>query len=310
MKNQPATTPPGLVLAVGVVVASSSSILIRFVQPEVSSLVIAAYRMGIASLLLAPIVLLRHRRELSRIGRADLLLVMLAGGLLAAHFATWITSLEYTSVASSVVLVQTNPLFVALLSPWLLKERVSGPVFVGLALSLVGSLLVGFSDACTGLPCPEIADSLSGSALRGDVLALAGGIAGAGYVMIGRRVRPRVALMPYVGLAYSVAAVVLAVAAIGSRQPLAGFSTVNLLWLLLLALGPQIIAHSSYNWALRYLPASVVSLTLLGEPVGSTLLAYLILEEQPPLLRLVGGGLILAGIAVATGLSRPRRAGA
>ncbi len=304
--SEPAA-PPGLGLVLGVLVASSSSILIRFAQPEVSSLVIAAYRMGIASLLLAPIVLLRYRQDLRHIGRADLLQIALAGMLLAAHFATWITSLEYTSVASSVVLVQTMPLFVALLSPWVLREPVSGAIYLGLALSLAGSVLVGFSDACLRLPCPEILASLSGPALRGDALAVAGAIAGAGYVMLGRRVRPRVSLLPYVGLAYGVAAVSLVVAAVGARRSLTGFASINLVWIGLLALGPQLFAHSTYNWALRYLPASVVSLSLLGEPVGSTVLAYLLLDEQPPLPRVIGGILILAGIGVATGLSRPRQ---
>lgn len=298
---------PELVLAIGVAVASSSSILIRFAQPQVASLVIAAYRMALASLLLLPILLIRYRGELRRLRPEIALSIGLAGLFLAVHFATWISSLEYTSVASSVVLVQTMPLFVALLSPLLLKERVGAWLLAGLAIALLGTLAVGLSDACDGLRCPELAQSLAGPALKGDALAIAGALGGAGYVMLGRRVRPRVALIPYVALAYLAAALALGMAAAGSGSPLSGFPPINWLWILLLALGPQLLAHSSYNWALRYLPAAVVSLTLLGEPVGATVLAYLLLDEQPPLLRLVGGGLILVGIGLASGLNRPRR---
>lgn len=298
--------PPALGLGSGVLVASSASILIRFAQPEVPSLVIAAYRMAIASLILAPVVLLRHRTELRELNAADLRRIALAGLLLAAHFATWISSLEYTSVASSVVLVQTMPLFVALLSPWVLREPVRRAVLLGLGISMLGTALVAISDACSSLPCPELALSLSGTALRGDVLAVAGAIAGAGYVLIGRLVRPRVALVPYIGLAYSAAAATLALLALSLQLPVVGFPRTSLLWLVLLALGPQLFAHSTYNWALKYLPAAVVSLALLGEPVGSTVLALLLLDERPPLLGALGGILILAGIGLATGLSRAR----
>lgn len=310
MKNggESPAAPPALGLGLGVVVASSASILIRYAQPEVPSLVIAAYRMAIASLALAPVVLLRHRPELRKLNPTDLRRIGLAGLLLAAHFATWISSLEYTSVASSVVLVQTMPLFVALLSPWVLREPVRRAVLLGLGVSMLGTALVAISDACVSLPCPELALSLAGPALRGDALAVAGALAGAGYVLIGRLVRPRVELVPYVGLAYSAAAAALALLALGLQLPVVGFPGRNLLWLALLALGPQLFAHSTYNWALKYLPAAVVSLALLGEPVGSTVLALLLLDERPPLMRVLGGVLILAGIGLATGLSRARPA--
>ncbi len=310
MKNPPEHHPavaPGVALAIGVAVASSSSILIRAMQPEVSSLVIAAYRMTIASVLLAPLLLLRYRRELRELTPGSLLLIGLAGVFLAIHFATWISSLEFTSVASSVVLVQTMPLFVALLSPLLLKEPVSRMLFAGLLIALLGSVAIAYSDACANPNCSALGEALSGPALKGDALALAGGLTGAGYVLAGRRVRPQVTLVPYVGLAYLTAALLLALLAVGSGQPLSGFARINWLWLLLLALGPQLLAHSTYNWALRYLPAAAVSVSLLGEPVGATVLAYLLLGEQAPLVRLIGGGLILVGIGLATGLDRPRR---
>lgn len=312
MKNQPESGPafpPSLGLAVGVVVASTSSILIRFAQPQVPSMVIASYRMAIASLILAPIVLTRYREDIRRLSSGDLWRIGISGVFLALHFVTWISSLEYTSVASSVVLVQTMPLFVALLSPLLLHEPGSRGLRIGLTVAMLGSLLVGFSDLCpAGWPCTALSETLNASAIKGDLLALGGAVSGAGYVMLGRQVRPRVSLISYIGLAYFIAAVVLIAITLVIRLPVTGFPSINLLWLLLLALGPQLLAHSTYNWALKYLPAAVVSLGLLGEPVGSTILALLLLNERPPLARIIGGGLILTGIAVATRLERSGRA--
>jgi drug/metabolite transporter (DMT)-like permease len=301
-RNPP--VPPLLAVSFAILAISTASIFIRFAQPYVSALVIAAWRLLLATLLLAPLALLRHQRELRRLDRRDLGLALLSGLFLALHFATWITSFEYTTVASAVVLVSTVPLWVALLAPFTIKERLTGLVLIGIVLTLVGSAVVGLSDACVlspaGLACPPLADFIHGKAFIGDLLALTGGIMGAGYLLVGRRLRGEFSLVPYVFVVYGMAGAVLLVAVLGAGEKLAGFPPQAYLWLVLLALVPQLIGHSTFNWALRYLSAAYVSITLLGEPIGSTILAYLLLNEIPSVLKLFGAILILTGIYLAS----------
>jgi drug/metabolite transporter (DMT)-like permease len=295
--------PPLLAIAAGLVAFSSSSIMTRYAQAFAPSLVIAAFRLSLASLVLVPWMLLRYRPALRQLSRQHVLLGLLSGAFLALHFASWIKSLEYTTVASSLVLVATSPLFVALLSPLLLKENPSLPVRVGLALTLAGSVVVGLSDACSwqsGLVCPPLREFVAERAFHGDLLALAGGAAGAGYFLIGRRLRPTMALIPYIGLVYGAAAILLAGSVALSRLPVSGYPPMAYLWFALLAIVPQLLAHSTYNWALRYLPAAFISVALLGEPVGSTILAYFLLGETPTMIKLGGAALILTGILIAS----------
>lgn len=296
------TLPFGLLIAI--LAVSTASIFIRFAQREAPSLVIAALRLTVASLLLAPVALTRYHGELRKLTRGDLLLGGLSGIFLAVHFGTWISSLEYTSVASSVVFVSTGPLWVALLSPIFLKEPLTKAVLAGMALALLGGTVIGLGDACQlkgGLVCPQFSEFIQGKAIFGNFLAMAGAWAVAGYLMIGRRLRASMSLIPYIFVVYGSAAVSLLVAMFVARQSPVGYSLVIYLWILLLALVPQLIGHSTYNWALRYLPAALVSITTLAEPVGSAILAYLILHEAPTRLTLLGGVLILTGIYLASG---------
>lgn len=301
--DRPSVSPMAAVL-LAVCAASTASLFIRYAQAYAPSLSIAAWRMMLATAVLLPVALLGHRSELARIGRMDLALIGLSGALLAVHFATWISSLAYTSVASSVVLVSIAPLFVALLSPLLLREKVALPVAIGIGLAFGGTLVIAANDACVsesgGLGCPAWGELLAGEAMKGDLLALAGAVAIAGYMMIGRSVRARLELVPYITLSYGSAALVLLGIALIARQPLIGFPAQAYGWFALLAIIPQLVAHSTYNWALKYLPAAFVSISLLGEPVGSTLLALLLLGETPSGMKLAGAALILAGIVIAT----------
>ncbi|MCS7282532.1 MAG: DMT family transporter [Anaerolineae bacterium] len=281
--------PPVLALVVGVLAASTASPIIRLAQEEVNSLAIAAWRLTLASLILAPITLTTRRDELRALRREDWLLMVGSGVLLAVHFATWISSLAYTSVAASVVLVSTSPLFVGLGSYLLLKERLSGWLVAGLIVATAGSVIIGLDALGEGT-----------HRMTGDLLALAGAISVAGYFLVGRRLRARLSLLAYVFPVYSVAAVTLMAVAALARIPLSGYPPIHWLWLLLLALGPQITGHSSLNWALRHLPATYVTLAVLGEPIGSSILAWIILREVPSVLTLVGGAVVLAGIAVAS----------
>jgi len=296
--------PPIAALVVAVCAASTASLFIRYAQAYAPSLSIAAWRLSLATAILLPFAWTRHRQELLRIPRVEVGLIAFSGVCLAIHFATWISSLAYTSVASSVVLVSIAPLFVALLSPLVLRERVTLPVAAGIGLAFAGTLVIAVQDACASpggaLTCPPVETLLSGRAIRGDLLALAGAATIAGYMMIGRRLRAHIALVPYITLSYGFAAVSLLALALVARQPLVGFAAPAYGWFALLALVPQLIAHSTYNWALKWLPAAFVSISLLGEPVGSTALALVFLNETPSVLKLAGAAFILAGLVLAT----------
>ena len=298
--------PPLLAILVAILAVSTSSIFIRFAQENASSLAIAAYRLGLATLALAPASFTRYRAEIrSALAQRKLAgLAALSGVLLAFHFATWITSLQFTSVASSVVLVTTSPLWVAVLSPLILKEPLPWTVWIGLAVTLVGGLAVGLSDSCAlsahGLACPSLATFVEGQAFMGDGLALLGAFFASGYILIGRRLRPGMSLQAYTFLVYGVAALTLLGIVAATGQRMAGFPWTTYLLFLALALIPQLVGHSTFNWALRYLSAAFVSIALLGEPLGSTALAYFILNEVPSAVKLGGLGLILAGILVAS----------
>ena len=294
--------PPLAILTVGILSASTSSIFIRFAQQEASSIVIASYRLLFATLILLPWALIRYRKEFTRHQTREWVLTITAGIFLAAHFGTWISSLAFTNVTSSVVLVQTAPIFVMLLSPLFLREKPTRRALFGLALALSGSLAIAISDSCN-LPldrsCLQLSSVTQGTALKGDLLALAGAITGAVYMMVGRSIRKTMALIPYITVVYGAAAVALLLVALLGHLPLSGYSSRTYLWLLLLALFPQLLAHSSYNWVLKYLPATTVSLSLLGEPVSAAILAYFFLNETLPPLRWLGALVVFAGIALA-----------
>lgn len=280
------------VLLGGILAVSTASIFIRFAQAQAPSLVIAALRLSFASLALAPLALTRQRAELARLSHREVLLGLLSGIFLAAHFATWISSLEFTSVASSVVLVTTTPLWVALAAPLVLKESIQRGVWLGMALALAGGILVALSQ-----------DAAAGAGARplwGNFLAVSGAWAAAGYLLIGRHLRERLSLIAYIFIVYGMAALTLLIVMLAAGQTPFGYSPAVYGWLVALALIPQLLGHSTFNWALGRLPASFVSITLLGEPVGSIILAFLILKESPSGLELAGGACILLGIFLAS----------
>jgi drug/metabolite transporter (DMT)-like permease len=293
--------PPQISLGVGLLAISAASILIRFAQKDgVASLTIAAYRLAIASLFLLPLALARHRAELRALTPRAWLLAGLAGVCLGLHFGLWINSLAFTSVASSVVLTSTAPIFVALISAAFLREELPRPLGVGMIVAMAGGIVVGLSDTCTLRGCPPLKEFLQGQAFLGDALALAGAVALAGYYSLGRRLRASVSLVPYSFLTYGAAAVVLSLTVLAAQVSVSGFAPRAYVWFLLLALIPQLIGYTSLNWALKYLPATYVSVTVLGEPIGATVLAMFLLQEIPSALKLAGSALILAGILVAS----------
>lgn len=294
-------------LFIAILAVSTASIFIRFAQTDgAPSLVIAALRLTFATLLLSPIALTRHRTEIKSFTRKQIALGIVSGLFLAIHFATWISSLEYTSVASSVVFVSTGPLWVALLSPMLLNEKLTRAAILGLGLAILGGAVVGLSDACViqnGIRCPQLGQVMQatkGSAMWGNFLALAGAWAVTGYLIIGRKLRTGMSLIPYIFLVYGMAAIALLVIMFAAGKSPLGYEANTYGWIFLLAAVPQLIGHSTYNWALRYLPAAFVAVMTLGEPIGSAILAFFILSETPSIATIIGGILILLGIYLAS----------
>ena len=251
-----------LVLAIGVISVSFAAIFIRLA--EAPSLVIAAYRMGLASLVVIPLALARSRNELRRLSRQEVLLALASGAFLALHFGLWIASLSYTSVATSVIMVTTTPIFVAIVSYFIFHEKLGKQTGIGIAISVAGSALIGYGNW-----------KLGAGSLFGGILALLGALAVVGYLIIGRRLMRSISLLSYISLAYGSAAVLLILASLAAGHSLTGYSNQTYLMLGLLALVPQLIGHSSVNWALRFISATLVTIAVLGEPVGATTLAFL-----------------------------------
>jgi drug/metabolite transporter (DMT)-like permease len=281
----PLALSPALVLLVGVSAMSVAGPLVRF--SSAPALVIAAWRLTFSVALIA--LVLAFRRDSwrgIRLSKREWLAAASAGLLLAAHFWSWIASLAMTTVASSVVLVSTQPIFVAAMSTLLLHEPATTRQWTGIVVAVAGALVIGWGDLRFG-----------GTALLGDGLAVAGALFVSGYYIIGRKLRQKLDLWVYIGIVYGVAA--------GAFLLLAGMLPGAALtpwpprdWLIFLALaaGPMMLGHTGMNYALRYLKAHVANLALLGEPVGATLIAWLLLNEAPAVQTMAGAMLILAGV--------------
>lgn len=276
---------PYLVVILGVAAVSFGSIFTKAAQAP--PLVIAFYRIGLTVLLLAPVTLATGRHELRAMAWRDVAMACLSGFMLALHFATWITSLNYTTIASSTVLVNMHPLFVIAGGYLFYREKVDTRGLVGAALALAGCSIIGISDFHIG-----------GRALYGDILAVLGAIFVAGYMLVGRGLRSRISLLPYIVIVYTVAAVTLLLAVLLFNQPLYPYPPATWLMFCLLALVPTIMGHTVFNWAFRYVQGAVVSVSILGEPVGATILAYLIFSQVPAVLQLTGGLIIVTGLAL------------
>jgi drug/metabolite transporter (DMT)-like permease len=287
-------------LVLGVLAVSTGAILIRLAMTEAKPLVIAAYRLSFSALISMLMVLITRPRSPFKLNKRIIGLMALSGFFLAMHFASWVSSLELTNVSSSVVLVSTTPLWVALLSPFFLKEKVNKRFYVGMMLAFFGGLIIAFNERCTlsgaGLQCGANLGMRQANSLLGLVLALIGAFMAAGYMLIGRKLSGKIDTVRYTAIIYSIAAIFLLFIVILRGDELITYS--GSVWGLFIALAivPQILGHSVLNYSLQALPATTVSIALLGEPVGSTVLAMIFLKEMPSTLQLVGGILIMIGI--------------
>lgn len=283
-----------LVLVLAIAGISIAAPLIRY--SDAHPLAIAIWRLAFALLIILPLLVRQHGWEQwSRLRRGDGALALLAGVMLALHFWAWNTSIGLTSIAASVVLVNVQPLLVAVISALWLHEAPTRLQWSGIALAMAGALVIGLSGAPTG------AAQQGSRALLGNALALVGAMTAALYYLAGRRLRQQLDLWPYVSLVYSAALVMLLMLAAAGGVPVLGQPPRELAIFVALAIGPMLLGHTGFNWALRYLPAYVISLAVLGEPVGATILAAVLpgIREVPEPLMLGGGALVLAGIVLA-----------
>ncbi len=278
-----------LPLIVGVVAVSFAAIFIRLA--DAPPLVIASYRLTIAAVVMVGLAagswLRSGRAAPTKLTGKDMLLLGVSSASLALHFWAWIPSLERTSVASAVVLVTTSPFMVAVASRFLFREALYRHTLVGIAVGIVGGVVIALGDA-----------SDEGE-LLGDVLAFGGAVAIVGYLLAGRTLRRHMTALTYNAWVYTGAAVMLLTAAMVSGDPFTGFTSETYLWMVMLALVPQLIGHSLLNWSLAHVTATAVTIAIMAEPVIATALAILILSEVPPWTSVLGGALVLSGIYVA-----------
>lgn len=273
-------------LTTGVVAVSFAVIFIRYA--DAPTLAIAFWRNALAAAVALPLAMARRRKELLGLSRRQFVVAMLGGALLALHFALWIPSVKLTTIAASVVLVTTSPIFVAAGGRAIFGDRVSRATFAGIVVGLAGAAIVSGGDV-----------QVSARAVGGDLLAIGGAVAAAGYFLAGRSVRQEVSLLSYVAVVYTTCAVLLLPVAAASG-PLGGYDAKTWWMLVLLAIVPQGIGHTTFNYLLKEVDATIVAIAIMGEPIGSTLLAFAFFGEVPRWTAVVGGGLILAGIYVAT----------
>jgi drug/metabolite transporter (DMT)-like permease len=281
------------VLTVGVLAASISAILVRYASEDAQleswevGLAISFWRSAVGALVLAPFAFKRARPS-----ARDIKLSTLAGFFLALHFATWITSLELTSVASSVLLVSTTPIFVAALAWFFFRERLGRVGWAGIALAVGGSGLIG------------AAGGTEDSSFLGDMLALAGGAAGGAYLLAGARARIRLGIIQYAVIAYGVSAVLLLPICLIAAVPLTGYPAQTWWAMAGIVIGPQLLGHTLINFVLDDIDPTTVSMTIMAEPVIAAALAYFLLSETPSRLVFPGGAAILLGIYLITVVSR------
>ncbi|MFC7139539.1 DMT family transporter [Halosimplex aquaticum] len=291
-----ARVSPMAALVVAILAVSTSAILVRWSGAPPS--VAAFYRVLFTVGLLAPLAFSRHGEDLRSLGRRDALAAAVTGVALALHFAAWFQSVRWTSVAASVTLVQSQTLFVAVGAALYLGERLTLAKLAGIVIALAGAVVMSLGELLGGAvvgPRP----------LAGNALALVGAVMMAAYVLAGRSLRARVALVPYVAVVYSACAAVLGAIVLVQGSSLLGYEPIEWVLFLAMAVGPGVFGHTVINWALEHVESSVVSVSLLGEPVGSTLLALVLLAEVPGPWTVAGGAVVLTGIYV---VARVRKA--
>ncbi|UJL47038.1 DMT family transporter [Virgibacillus sp. NKC19-16] len=275
---------PYIAVVIGVITVSASAVLVKLADSAPAA-IIANYRLLFAVLMMLPIVLLKYRHEFRLISRKDWILSILAGVFLALHFILWFESLNYTSVASSVVLVTLQPIFAFLGTYFFFKERFSSGAIISMIIALFGSFIISWGDF-----------QLGGMALFGDILALLGAITITVYFLFGQRVRKNLSLMTYTFVVYGASAITLIIYNMALQNPFFGYPADHWWIFLALAIFPTFFGHTLFNWALKWLSTSTISMGIVFEPVGASILAYFILGEVVTWTQLLGGTIVIFGL--------------
>jgi drug/metabolite transporter (DMT)-like permease len=282
-----------IALAVAVLAVSTAAPLVHAASPA-PAMTVAALRIAIAAIMLS-LIAGPKMATVRRLGGRERMLIVLAGVLLACHFGVWISSLYLTSTAASVALVATQPMFAAILARLFLRETLGGREVLGIVIAAGG---------CVALAGGDLGRE---GAILGDLLAIAGAATAAAYLTVGRGLRASLPLWPYLAWVNLVAGSLLLVVALVLGAPLSGFEGSVYLAILACAVLPSLVGHSLLNWSVRRVAAHVVCLAILGEPVGASLIQWAVHGEEPPLSAVLGGSIILIGIA--TGFTRSGPAG-
>lgn len=275
---------PYIAIVVAVLAISTSAILVKLAGDAPVG-IIAFYRLGFAVLMMLPIILLKYRHEFKKISRRDWVLTALSGLFLAAHFIFWFESLNYTSVTSSVVLISLQPVFAFIGTYLIFGERFSIAAVISLVITLVGSAIIGWGDF-----------QLGGMALWGDLLAILATIVIVGYLLIGQKARRRLPLVTYTFIVYTSSVFFLLLYNIVIGNQFIGYSADTWGWFLLLAIVPTFLGHSVFNWALKWVSTSHVSMAFVFEPIGAAILAYFVLGERVTDFHWLGGTVIIFGL--------------
>lgn len=275
---------PKAALIIGVIAISTSAILVKFADGAPAA-IIAFYRLLIAVIIMSPIVLMKYRSEFRNITKRNWFFSILSGIFLALHFILWFESLNFTSVASSVLFVSTSPLFAFIGTFFLFRERFSYGSIISIIIALFGSIIIGWGDL-----------QLNGTALFGDFLAIFGAIAVTVYFLIGQSARKSLSLVSYTFIVYGVAAITLLIYNIFLQNPFVGYSQTQWWVFIALAIIPTFFGHSLFNWSLRWLSTTTVSMAGLFEPIGASILAYLFLSETLSWSQVLGGTIVIFGL--------------
>ncbi|BAQ08489.1 putative permease [Bacillus sp. OxB-1] len=276
---------PYIPIVIGVISVVLSAIFVKLANAD--SGVIAFYRMLFSVLAMLPIFLYKYKKELKELGRKDWIFSTIAGVFLAFHFIFWFESLNYTSVASSTVLVTLQPIFAFVGTYFFFKEKISLKTILSALIAISGSVIISWGDF-----------RLSGTALFGDILALIGCALVTAYLLFGQEVRKRLSLITYTFVVYSISTITLFFYVLAKGESFGPYPSIDWLWFILLALIPNLLGHTLFNWAIKWVSTNVISVAILFEPVGAAILAFYIFGETLALSQLVGGIVVLCGIGL------------
>ncbi|KIL42567.1 DMT family transporter [Jeotgalibacillus soli] len=274
-----------IAIIIGVLSVSFSAILVKLSAAEAG--VIAFYRLFFTVLIMSPYFFLFYRKEVKKLKRRDWVFSIIAGIFLAFHFILWFESLNYTSVASSTVLVTLQPLFAFVGSYFFFNERITMRAAVAAVIAIGGSIIISWGDF-----------QISGMALYGDVLALIACALVTAYLLFGQDVRKRLSIVTYTFILYSISTAVLFFYVLIKRESFGPLPMEEWIYFILLAMVPTLFGHTLFNWALRWISTTVISMAILFEPIGATILAYLLLGEKVFATQVMGGSIVLLGLAV------------